>query len=822
MLTGRHYTEVGSALSVGGNIDVTLPNIAKDLQSNGYTTGAFGKWHNGPPPRSNRDDIFSVNEYGFDVWTGFYGGSSEYVNRMNGGDVAWWDSTMASGTDEDDKLNSDIDGYTTEIIGENVRNFIEDAINRDEPFFAYVPFGMIHTPYNIFPRQLQEFCNLIDDDYPRFSWANVGNIRGKDSNRRITDFDPEEPLLCDDDNDFEVNVIENDFEGFSELIYYAMMYVMDKQVSSIVEMIAEDQDVFENTIFVFSSDNGATRSGDNAPFRGYKITLWEGGTHVPAAIWWPGRLGDANFANGPVADNSLKYPHMTQYLDWYPTLMSAAGLNVNPAAELDGLSFFSQIDGEGEAVRDLWNADHHYYGLGYTRASVSNGHYKLLYNHVIGEFNETQLYNVESDVGETNNLENIESFSGVVSNLSSRLDDWFGSGDVTASYMRLPYDYVASNPIAAPDGDVLQITARQHGPNSSRDNPVYMAIGNPDWDGVDLSQRFFPGDILEYDIYVAGDADQDSGMIVTPTYREAAVGSALYQPSVNWKRGIGLSGDLSVKQTFPKRQWVRCALGVGDIAPYRADRGAAIYVGFFAPTAGDYEFYLDNIVVRKPDGTVRVVIWRDRGDTTGDVDRFLYFNNRGLLRSSNGSVPADTPFTSASFGVADAADLPVDAPPAGDDPQVLFDEWIDNFPSLVGDQRLTTANPDGGAYNNLFEYALGGDPTDPSDDITIGPVSGVSAAGSDRYEFTYNRYKDFSDRGLTYSVLHSEDLSSFSVPPPVLLSTNVIDLDTSMPGFERVVSRYSLPGHTKLFLQLSIEMSGSAGQGQLLNPDLPD
>jgi len=117
LLTGRHYTRVGSGPRTGGTLHLDVANIARDLQSNGYATAAFGKWHNSYPnfpaegngvvvtgcnntdPRNEQFENCKgipwgagVNAYGFDEWQGFYGGGADYFDRMSGwhNDIDWW------------------------------------------------------------------------------------------------------------------------------------------------------------------------------------------------------------------------------------------------------------------------------------------------------------------------------------------------------------------------------------------------------------------------------------------------------------------------------------------------------------------------------------------------------------------------------------------------------------------------------------------------------------------------------------------------------------------------------------------------------------
>lgn len=117
LLTGRHYTRVGSGTQVNGTLHLDVANVARDLQSSGYATAAFGKWHNGYPnfpadgngavvsgrdqtdPENDRFENYKeiswgpgVNDYGFDEWQGFYGGATDYFNRMSkwDNDTNWW------------------------------------------------------------------------------------------------------------------------------------------------------------------------------------------------------------------------------------------------------------------------------------------------------------------------------------------------------------------------------------------------------------------------------------------------------------------------------------------------------------------------------------------------------------------------------------------------------------------------------------------------------------------------------------------------------------------------------------------------------------
>ena len=175
LLTGRHYTRVGSGNEVGGTLDNSIPNVAKDLKSQGYVTGAFGKWHNSYmnfPEEGNgvmvsnladcdtTNNVFEnfkgidwgegVNAYGFDHWMGYYGGGGDYFTKYSNWhkDINWW---------VDRKYSPETaDGYVTNQIGEAAVSFIET--NKDQPFFCYVPMEAVHEPLQITLTDLKELC----------------------------------------------------------------------------------------------------------------------------------------------------------------------------------------------------------------------------------------------------------------------------------------------------------------------------------------------------------------------------------------------------------------------------------------------------------------------------------------------------------------------------------------------------------------------------------------------------------------------------------------------------------------------------------------
>src|SRR6476659_3367982 len=105
-----------------------------------------------------------------------------------------------------------------------------------------------------------------------------------------------------------------------------MIAAMDLQIGRVLEALAAN-DIAGNTIVIFTSDNGGERFADTWPFTGRKTELLEGGLRIPAIVSWPAALSK-NKTNDQVAIS----------MDWLPTLMSAAGIQPDPAYPSDGIN----------------------------------------------------------------------------------------------------------------------------------------------------------------------------------------------------------------------------------------------------------------------------------------------------------------------------------------------------------------------------------------------------------------------------------------------------------------------------------------------------
>jgi arylsulfatase A-like enzyme len=126
------------------------------------------------------------------------------------------------------------------------------------------------------------------------------------------------------------------FDGGTQRTYRRMIQQMDLQVGRVLQAL-DANGIAENTIVVFTSDNGGERYSDTWPFTGRKTELLEGGLRIPAVIRWPARI-----APGSVSDQVMIS------MDWLPTLLAAAGTAPDPAYPSDGVNLLPWL-GQGAA-----------------------------------------------------------------------------------------------------------------------------------------------------------------------------------------------------------------------------------------------------------------------------------------------------------------------------------------------------------------------------------------------------------------------------------------------------------------------------------------
>lgn len=366
LLTGSYPSRFGAHATIPSN-DPVLPDnyttLATVLGRAGYDTGLFGKWHLGSAPQ------YGPNQYGFDMAYGsLAGGVDPYNHRYKQGDfsVTW----HRNGTLIEER------GHVTDLITNQARAWIE---SRERPWFCYVPFTAVHVPVKPTQEWLAQYYPSCFDDDP--------------------------------------------LKDLSFKKYAAYTSHMDHCIGQLLEslqLICQRQ----NTIIVFASDNGAInespihgtdrypgwqeaypRLGSNAPYRGVKAQLYEGGIRTPTIVNWASRL----------AAHQVDYP--VQVVDWMPTFTALAGADMAANHCYDGQDIWPLITGAQTQLAErclFWNF------RGGSMLGLRYGDWKLIVDVEEGG-RQLQLYNIREDPYEVH--DRVKTYPDIAKNLSDMIVD---------------------------------------------------------------------------------------------------------------------------------------------------------------------------------------------------------------------------------------------------------------------------------------------------------------------------------------------------------------------------------------------------------------
>jgi arylsulfatase A-like enzyme len=233
----------------------------------------------------------------------------------------------------------EVPGYMTDLITERSVRFIEQSAERS--FFIDVAYNAAHWPYQ-------------PPDQPSTA---------RDNARHLGPFDDPTSTRAD---------------------YVAMLERVDQGVGRILEAL-DELGLRENTIVIFTNDNGGEWLSRNTPLFHHKGTVWEGGIRVPAIIRWPGRI--------PVGSVSSQ---VGITMDLTATILAATGTPVPAEAGLEGIDLLPVLEGRApEIERTLfWRVTG-----ARTQQAVRSGDWKLVL-----DGGRAMLFNLRADIGERNNL----------------------------------------------------------------------------------------------------------------------------------------------------------------------------------------------------------------------------------------------------------------------------------------------------------------------------------------------------------------------------------------------------------------------------------
>ena len=319
------------------------------------------------------EKAYQPNARGFDQQYGHFFGMLDYYTHERMNKLDWYRNG--------EPLKEE--GYTTHLITKEACKVIESG-DKSKPLFLYLPFNGVHSPFQ------------VPDSYLKPYGALKGN------RQKLA----------------------------------GMLAAVDEAIGKIEESLKQ-AGMLENTLIVFSSDNGGPPPGDNTPFRDYKGTIFEGGTRAAAFATWPGRIP---------ADKHVTQPmHM---VDWYPTLIKLAGGSLEQKLPLDGLDIWPMLT-KGTATPH--DAILSVSTQGPARAAIRMGDWKLMVSGnadadtgeddgakkakkkgkaAVGKYEPVALYNLIEDPSESKNLADAqpERVKAMRARLTQLLNDAVPSG----------------------------------------------------------------------------------------------------------------------------------------------------------------------------------------------------------------------------------------------------------------------------------------------------------------------------------------------------------------------------------------------------------
>jgi arylsulfatase A-like enzyme len=314
------------------------------LKNAGYATGLIGKWHLGYLPQ------FSPLAHGFDSFFGFKAGFIDYWQHVdNGGQPDLFENDTPT----------TVTGYMTDLITDRSVKFIDDHAR--QPFFLEVAYNAAHWPYQ-------------DPDRPSTAVGNARHMHAWDDNTN------------------------------TRADYVKIMERADQGIGKVLAALDRHQ-LTNNTLVIFTNDNGGEWLSRNAPLFNRKFTLFEGGIRVPAILKWPGHLP------GGVTSTQVGIT-----MDLTRTILAVGDASVPPDAKLDGLNLIPLLRKGGQPVsRTLyWRVNF----IGLIQRAVRDGNWKLL----LDGTERIHLFDVVKDPGEREDL--AASNTAIVRRLRQQLLAW--------------------------------------------------------------------------------------------------------------------------------------------------------------------------------------------------------------------------------------------------------------------------------------------------------------------------------------------------------------------------------------------------------------
>jgi arylsulfatase A-like enzyme len=335
LMSGRYPQRYAVEHALGNEgtfgLKVTGQSMPQLMKNAGYATAVIGKWHLGGTVTGGTR-VGGPRAHGFDYFFGFMGSHTDF----------WWHNRGPMVPDlweNETRVNRD-GQYSTTIYSDATVRFIEQNTAAQRPFFVAVMYNAPHWPYNRPDRQSP----------------------APGSGTHLTALDENAPTRDD---------------------YRSMVEAMDTGVGRILEAL-QRTGVANNTLVIFTNDNGGEWLSNPGPLSDRKWTVYEGGVRVPALVRWPGRIPAGRVSGQPAIT-----------FDWSASILAAAGLT--PPANYEGINVIPMLAGEQPEVERtfFWRA----VPGNRTQRAVRRGDWKLVFDQ-----GHAKVFNVRQDPGERRDL----------------------------------------------------------------------------------------------------------------------------------------------------------------------------------------------------------------------------------------------------------------------------------------------------------------------------------------------------------------------------------------------------------------------------------
>ena len=384
LMTGKYPTRVRATNFFSGtrsgqfnpaplvsNMPLEEITVAEALKDKGYATFFAGKWHLG------ENESYYPQKQGFDVNIGGHTKGGPYTGKKY----------FSPFENPEMKVDSPAGDHLPDRLARDTAKFIDD--NKNKPFLAYLSFYSVHTP-------LMGRPDLVNK-YKRKAALVNGTVFAK-----------EEQVFGKRQR--KVRVLQK------HAVYAAMVEAMDQAVGKVLKQL-KDSGVADNTVVIFTSDNGGLSTSEgsptsNMPLRGGKGWIYEGGIREPWIVLHPGVTVAGSQSSEPICS-----------IDLFPTIAAAAGIDVQH--EIDGVDIRPALEGKSLDRKSLyWHYPHYSNQGGIPGGAIREGNFKLVERYEDGR---VHLYNLAKDIGEANDL--ADKMPDRVDQMRRRLHDWYKSVD---------------------------------------------------------------------------------------------------------------------------------------------------------------------------------------------------------------------------------------------------------------------------------------------------------------------------------------------------------------------------------------------------------